>query len=103
MRAFDEHFASQTAGAAPVSSATLCEVKTVINIEENIGKTVGRRVPPRDPLTLVGSTKEAMRAWRRAFPTPFVPKGVYRFRTHEEADAWLMKMLTRRPDRTSAS
>ena len=26
---------------------------------------------------------------------PFVPRGVYRFRTHEEASEWLMKMLTR--------
>ncbi len=25
----------------------------------------------------------------------FVPKGVYRFKSHEEADEWLMKMLTR--------
>ena len=26
---------------------------------------------------------------------PFLPRGVYRFKTHEEADAWRMKMLTR--------
>jgi len=25
----------------------------------------------------------------------FVPRGVYRFKTHEEANQWLMKMLTR--------
>lgn len=30
----------------------------------------------------------------------FLPKGVYRFKTHEEADAWEMKMLTR-PNRES--
>ncbi len=35
------------------------------------------------------------RSWRKAFPTPFVPKGVYRFHTHEEADAWMEKMLAR--------
>jgi hypothetical protein len=29
------------------------------------------------------------------FPTPFVPKGVYRFSSHEEAQEWLTKMLTR--------
>ena len=28
---------------------------------------------------------------------PFVPKGVYRFRTFEEGDEWLLTMLTRRP------
>ena len=26
-----------------------------------------------------------------------IPKGVFRFRSHEEADAWLMKHLTRSP------
>jgi hypothetical protein len=26
---------------------------------------------------------------------PFVPRGVYRFHSHEELDAWTMKMLTR--------
>ncbi|MDQ3313059.1 MAG: hypothetical protein M3505_00230 [Verrucomicrobiota bacterium] len=68
----------------------------VINIEDPIGKTVGRR-KPRDPLSLKGQTKADKRAWRRAFPTPFTPKGVYRFHSHEEADAWLLKMITRVP------
>jgi len=27
---------------------------------------------------------------------PFIPCGVYRFKTHEEIDVWTMKMLTRR-------
>lgn len=26
----------------------------------------------------------------------FVPKGVYRFKTFEEADEWMLKMTTRR-------
>jgi len=26
---------------------------------------------------------------------PFIPHGVYRFKTHEELDIWTMKMLTR--------
>jgi len=26
---------------------------------------------------------------------PFIPRGVYRFKTHEEKDAWTLKMLTR--------
>lgn len=29
--------------------------------------------------------------------TPGIPKGVYRFHTHEEADQWLMDHLTRKP------
>jgi|KBSSwiStaDraftv2_1062776.scaffolds.fasta_scaffold34602_2 hypothetical protein len=26
---------------------------------------------------------------------PFIPRGVYRFRSHEEKDEWILKMLTR--------
>lgn len=26
---------------------------------------------------------------------PFIPHGVYRFKSHEESDAWMMNMLTR--------
>jgi hypothetical protein len=58
-------------------------------------KTVGRR-RPGTTLDIEHDTKEDARAWRRAFPTPFVPKGVYRFRSHEEADDWLWKMITRK-------
>ncbi len=77
-------------------------MKPVVNVEETIGKTVGRRGPP-NPFSLRGETKEDMRAWRRAFPTPFVPKGVYRFRSHEEADKWMLKMIARPATPTPAS
>ena len=26
---------------------------------------------------------------------PFIPRGVYRFKSHEELDEWTLKMLTR--------
>lgn len=28
--------------------------------------------------------------------TPFIPKGVYRFNSHEEADEWMWRMISRR-------
>ncbi|MFO1438614.1 MAG: hypothetical protein U1F81_09835 [Verrucomicrobiaceae bacterium] len=65
--------------------------RPVINVEEFIGKTVGRRVPPRDPLRISDSNKAAAIAWKKAFPYRGAPRGVYRFKTHEEADAWMMK------------
>jgi hypothetical protein len=68
---------------------------TVINLEENIGKTVGRRVAPKDALLSYMRTAEESRQWKAAFGTPRIPKGLYRFKTHEEADAWLWKMITR--------
>ena len=68
-----------------------------INLSDPVGKTVGRR-KFRGPSwnTVTGSKAEARR-WRQVFPTPFIPKGVWRFRTHEEADEWMWKMITRPP------
>ncbi len=68
---------------------------SVINLEENIGKTVGKRVVPRDPLLNYNRSKEEALRWKAAFGTPRIPKGLYRFKTQEEADAWLWKMITR--------
>jgi hypothetical protein len=66
----------------------------VINVEETIGKVVGRRTAP-DPLSLTGSTKRAMEAWRQTLGGVRIPRGVHRFQSHEEADAWLWKMIAR--------
>lgn len=71
-------------------------MEPVVNIQEPVGKVVGRRVARKDTLALVPGEIEDVKAWRAAFPTPFVPRGVYRFRSHEEADQWLWKMLTRK-------
>jgi hypothetical protein len=59
-------------------------------------RVVGRR-RPRAALSTADSKARSIE-WRRAFPTPFVPRGVYRFESHEAADEWLWKMLTRRRD-----
>jgi hypothetical protein len=70
-------------------------MEPVINLEETIGKTVGRpRVP--DPLDVRFSTKANARAWRTISPVKPVRSGVYRFNSHEEADEWTWKMLTSR-------
>lgn len=67
----------------------------VINMEEKIGKTVGRRTAPKDgfkyAMDLQRTANQLMKSWGRGI----CPKGVYRFKSHEEADEWLMKMMTR--------
>lgn len=69
-------------------------MKPVINLEEKIGKTVGRRTAP-DPLQIQAGEIANSEDWRRAFPRLWGTRpGVYRFKSHEEADAWLMKHLT---------
>jgi hypothetical protein len=71
-------------------------MKPVVNLEEKIGKTVGRRGAPNPLKTHPGEIADA-KAWSRAFPSlRGVRPGVYRFQSHEEADAWLMKHLTRK-------
>jgi|GEM_PF-3448696 len=64
-------------------------MKPVVNVEETPGKVVGRRAVPADGLAPgpAQPVRDAQ-AWQRAFQTGRVPKGGYRFRTHEEADEW---------------
>jgi hypothetical protein len=66
-----------------------------INVEEKIDRFVGKRMKPRDPLSLEGSRKADAIAWRKAFGGVRIPRGVHRFKTHEEADQWLWKMIAR--------
>lgn len=65
----------------------------MVNLDEKIGKTVGRRLEP-DPLAVVPGMKEDSRAWKRLAGAARVPKGVFRFKSFEEADEWTMKYLT---------
>ncbi len=55
-------------------------------------KTVGTRKPAADFITTV-KFLETVVALRGA--KPFIPKGVYRFKTHEEAQSWSERMMTR--------
>ncbi len=67
----------------------------LINLDDPAAaRTIGRRVAPAALKTRPGDVADAQ-AWRKAFPTPFVPKGLYRFNSHQEADEWMWKMITR--------
>jgi len=57
-------------------------MKRVVNLEETPGKVVGditRAIPDYDRL---------VEASQSVMPRLPFPKGVFRFRTHEEADEW---------------
>lgn len=64
---------------------------SVINIEETIGKTVGKRRPPKDPLQSVHILQETQTALLRSFGHRVGKKGVFRFKTHAEANEWNQK------------
>ncbi len=70
-------------------------MKGIINIEEQPDKVVGRRTGYKDGFKAGMQLQKTAGDLQRAFGNHFVPKGVYRFKTHEEADEWMTKMLAR--------
>ena len=56
-------------------------------------RVVGRRQPYSGGLEGMRGFQEMMIHLRGDHP--FVPRGVYRFKSHEELDEWTLKMLTR--------
>jgi hypothetical protein len=65
------------------------------NVDEAIDRVVGRRTQAPDPLAVTADRRADARAWQRALGGIPVARGVYRFRTHEEADEWLWRTITR--------
>lgn len=70
----------------PFRNGMLRGVKT----EENVGKHPSKRSAYADRPAAI-SNPEAQTTLG-SFRMPRIPRGVYRFKSHEEADAWLMRM-----------
>jgi hypothetical protein len=66
-----------------------------INVEETIDRFVGRRTQTPDGLKAGMQMQAAGLQLHRAFGHRWLAKGVHRFKTHEEADTWMIKMLVR--------
>jgi hypothetical protein len=76
-------------------------MKMPINMEEKIGKTVGRRAELSDPFAYaMGLQRTASKLRELTVGRGLCPKGVFKFKTHEEADAWMMKMLVQQAQKT---
>lgn len=87
-----------TAGLAPADGGAYAfhaVNQPFINVEEKIDRFVGRRTGTPDGLSTKTSFKADSIAWRKAFGGVRIPRGVHRFKTHEEAHQWLMRMITR--------
>ncbi|HSU57378.1 MAG TPA: hypothetical protein VLT36_25270 [Candidatus Dormibacteraeota bacterium] len=69
--------------------------RAIVNMEEQIGKTVGKRRPPSDSFAAGMELQKTAWELHKSFHSHWAPKGVYRFKTHEEADEWMMRMLAR--------
>lgn len=66
-----------------------------INVEEKIDKVVGRRTRTPDSLQAGMKLQTLAVKLHRSLKHRWAPKGVYRFKTHEEADEWMNRMLAR--------
>jgi hypothetical protein len=62
-------------------------------------RVVGHRTRVADPLSPASDRRADAIAWREVFGGIRVARGVYRFRTHGEAEEWLWKAMSR-PTRT---
>jgi hypothetical protein len=69
--------------------------RPIINLEEKIDRVVGRRTPAADSWEIGMQLQSLGANLHKSFKHRWCPKGVYRFKTHEEADRWMMKMLAR--------
>jgi len=66
-----------------------------INVEEKIDKVVGLRTRTPDPFKSGMQLQTLAVQLHRSLRQRWAPKGVYRFKTHEEADEWMNRMLAR--------
>ena len=62
--------------------------------DEPVGKSVGRRVGAESPLPEAAALLETI---ARLMPSGICPKGVWRFKSFEEADAWALTQAARNP------
>ena len=67
----------------------------LITVEETVDRIVGKRTKAPDGLSTATSRKAESVAWNKSFGGVRVPRGVFRFKTHEDADRWLWRMITR--------
>jgi hypothetical protein len=66
-----------------------------INVEEKIDRFVGKRTQTPEGLKAGMQIQASGLEFHRAFKHRWLANGVHRFKTHEEADAWMIKMLVR--------
>ena len=74
-------------------AGSVLPVEAITNIEENIGKTVGRR-RIQDSLEFGFGLQRTVAKIQEGSALRTVPKGVFKFRSFQEADAWMMHHLT---------
>jgi hypothetical protein len=70
----------------------------VINLDDPAGKTVGRRRRPINPLAAADGLQEFINEQFKESGHRLTPRGVFRFHSHEEADAWMRNSIRPKKD-----
>jgi hypothetical protein len=86
---------SQLASTPPLALPLRLVKQAFVNVEEKIDKVVGRRTRTPDAFKSGMRLQSLAVALHRSLRHHWAPKGVYRFKTHEEADEWMNRMLAR--------
>ena len=68
-----------------------------INLDEPIGKWVGRRAAVGTGLDAGFKLQAAGSRLREALNSPRAPRGVFRFQSHAAANEWWMQVWTKNP------
>jgi hypothetical protein len=68
-------------------------MKPFVNLEEQPGKTVGHRSPPSNAFATAMTLQHTLVDLSKSLGQCFVPRGVYRFKSHQEADTWMWEQL----------
>ena len=79
----------------PAAYSCVVVEKPFINVGEKIDKVVGRRTKTPDAFESGMKLQSLAVELHRSLKQRWAPKGVYRFKTHEEADEWMNRMLAR--------
>ena len=86
---------SQLACIPPLALPLGLVKQPFVNVEEQIDKIVGRRTRTPDAFKSGMGLQALAVSLHRSLGHHWAPKGVYRFKTHEEADEWMNRMLAR--------
>jgi len=95
LRAAGKRRFSLLASRQPVAYPCLVVKQPFINVEEKIDKVVGRRTRTPEAFESGMKLQSLAAELHRSLKQRWAPKGVYRFKTHEEADEWMNRMLAR--------
>jgi len=86
---------SPLASTLPLALSSCLLKQPFINGEEKIDKIVGHRTGTPDPFKSGMQLQTLALEMHRSLGHRWAPKGVYRFKTHEEAHEWMNRMLAR--------